>query len=290
MAVLQAAYGYRISGIKDHGALALRGAESWPELTVSIGTKGRDGGRRVDLGEHLASIDTLAARLVLEREPVHLTVLARRCLPEADLVHPGLWPAAAVFARWRGLETLHGGAFVDELGGAWAVLGDRGAGKSSLLATLALAGRVVLADDLLVLDGDECLAGPRCLDLRPETVTALGLGSLPAVRSAERRRLALAPCDARFPLHGCIFLEWGARVAVEPLNPADHLGLLTRQRRIAGLGANVEQLLDLAGLPAFRLRRPRAPESVHDTRTALFDALSRASSYFSPTFSPPTRT
>jgi hypothetical protein len=290
MAVLQAAYGYRIAGIEGGGALALRGAEAWPELSVSVGTGSPDPSRSVVLGEHRALIDTAAARLVLEREPVRLTVLSPNGLPDADLVHPCLWPPAAVFARWRGLETLHGGAFVDDRGAAWAVLGDRGAGKSSLLATLALAGHVVLADDLLVLDGAECFAGPRCLDLRPDTVNVLGLGSLPSVRSTQRSRLPLAPCDARFPLRGCLYLEWGPSVAAEPLNPAEHLGRLTGQRRIAGLGANVEQLLSLSGLPAFRLARPSAPESVHDTREAMSEALSRAQSYFSPTFPRSTRT
>ena len=107
------------------------------------------------------AIDTLTARLLLERKTVRLTVLADSRLPDADLGAPLCrGPPAAVFARWRGLETLHGGAFVDDRGGAWAVLGDRGAGKSSLLAALALAGHEVVADDLLVLDGGDCFAGP----------------------------------------------------------------------------------------------------------------------------------
>ena len=140
MNVQRAAYGYLIAGIDGGDTLAVRGAQAWPVLRVSTGIESRDGARRVDLGPDRASIDTLTGRLLLEREPVRMTVLADRRLPDADLVHPCLWPAAAVFARWRGLETLHGGAFVDGRGGAWAVLGDRGAGKSSLLAALAVAG------------------------------------------------------------------------------------------------------------------------------------------------------
>ena len=223
---------------------------------------------------------------MLERGPVRLTVLADRRLPDADLVHPCLWPAAAVFARWRGLETLHGGAFVDDRGDAWAVLGDRGAGKSSLLAALALAGREVVADDLLVLDAGECFAGPRCVDLRPDAVHDGGLDALALVRSTRRRRLVLAPCDGRFTLRGCVYLEWGERVEVEPLAPGEHLGMLTGHRRVAGLGANVEQLMELSGLPAFLLRRPRTTESAQHAHVALLEALSRANSYFLPPFVP----
>ena len=290
MDVLQAAYGYRIAGIDGGGALAVRGAEAWPELGVSVPVGAREGARAVQLGEHSAVIDTPAARLVLEREAVHLTVMARRTLPDADLVHPCLWPAAAVFARWRGLETLHGGAFVDGRGEAWAVLGARGAGKSSLLATVALAGHEVLADDLLVLAAGDALAGPRCLDLRPDVVTELGLDGLPSVRSSQRRRMALAPCDARFPLRGCVYLEWGQSAAAEPVGPGEHLGLLTEQRRIAGLGANVEQLLDICGLPAFRMRRSRGRRSLPAACQLLLEAVREAHSYFSPTLRPPART
>jgi hypothetical protein len=188
------------------------------------------------------------------------------------------------------LETLHGGAFVDDRGGAWAVLGDRGAGKSSLLASLALAGRDVVADDLLVLDGGDCFAGPRCVDLRPDAVAELGLGALPSVRSTERRRLVLAPCPGRFALRGCIYLEWGERVAAEEMTPGEHLGPLTAQRRVAGLGANIEQLLGLSGLPAFRLRRPRGHGSMDATRDALIEAIRGTHSYFSPTSARPGRT
>jgi hypothetical protein len=273
MRVQRAAYGYRIEGIGEGAALALRGVTSWPVLSVTARIESSGDPHDVTLGPDRASIETPAARLVLEREPARLTVLAHRRLPDADLVHPCLWPAAAVFARWRGLETLHGGAFVDERGGAWAVLGGRGAGKSSLLAALALDGHEVVADDLLVLDGAHCFAGPRCVDLRPDAVAELGVVGLPAVRSTRRRRLALAPSAGRFTLRGCAYLDWGESIAVEPLTPGEHLGLLTGQRRVAGLGANIDQLLAVAGLPAFWIRRPRVPGSLSRARGALLDAV-----------------
>ncbi|GAB3935843.1 hypothetical protein GCM10027614_11390 [Micromonospora vulcania] len=52
------------------------------------------------------------------------------------LAHPYLAPVATTVNRWAGRETFHSGAFVLD-GRAWAVLGPRTAGKSSLLAALA---------------------------------------------------------------------------------------------------------------------------------------------------------
>jgi hypothetical protein len=268
----------------------VHGAQAWPVLNVGTALAPREGRLPLELGPEHASIETPMARLQLARQPPRLTVLARGRLPDAELVHPCLWPAAAVFARWRGLETLHGGAFVDARGEAWAVLGGRGAGKSSLLAALALHGHEVVADDLLVLVGGHCLAGPRCVDLRPEMVSELKLAALPWVRSSRRRRLALAPCQAQFPLRGCVYLEFGDDVTAEPMLPAEHLGRLTAQRRIAGLGANVGQLLDLSGLAAFRLRLSPAPGALEDAYTALLGAIRALRSYFSPTFGPSART
>jgi hypothetical protein len=128
------------------------------------------------------------------------------------------------------------------------------------------------------------------VDLRPDAVVELGLGELPSVRSTERRRLVLEPCQGRFALEGCVYLEWGERVSAEPLAPGEHLGLLTAQRRVAGLGANVDQLLGLSGLPAFRLSRPRAHGWMDATRGALVEAVEGGHSYFSPTPRPSART
>src|SRR3712207_8347650 len=46
----------------------------------------------------------------------------------------------------------------------------RSAGKSTLLAWLVLSGQPIVSDDQLVLDAGAVYAGPRCVDLRPETV------------------------------------------------------------------------------------------------------------------------
>jgi hypothetical protein len=233
------------------------------------------GPRRVRISDREAVIRTPAARLTVDRLTRRVQVSAPRRLPAPDLAHPCLWPAAAVLARWRGAETFHAGAFIDSRGGAWAVVGDRGAGKSTLLAALALSGHAVVADDLLVVDSHECFTGPRCIDLRRESAERLGLAhDTYPVRSTLRRRLGLAPANASHPLRGFVYLRWGEVIALEHMTPGEHLGVLSGQRRVLGLGADVEHLFDLAGLPAFRLFRPRVWAALADARGALVDAVS----------------
>jgi hypothetical protein len=273
-ALTAAAYGLRFDGFEAGEWLAVLGAAAWPLVHVRTEVGGDLGPRTVELGERFARLRTAVAELRLDRDRHSMTVRTERRLPTADLVHPALWPAAAVFARWNGAETLHAGAFLDDHGEAWAMLGAREAGKSSLLAAIALHGRQVLVDDLLVLAAGQCFAGPRCVDLRAETASALGLdGRTAPVRSTQRRRLPLAPCDAVWPLRGFVHLEWGNELAIETLAPAEHFGLLTAHRRVSGLGADPEQLLELAGLPALRLRRPPAWPALQESCLALLAAL-----------------
>jgi hypothetical protein len=115
-------------------------------------------------------------------------------LSHDELIHPYLGAAASVFSRWCGREVYHAGAFV--CGGlAWAVVGGREAGKSSLLAALAARGLPVLSDDLVVTDGHQAFCGPRTIDLRrlaPGTTAPVT-----PVRGASRWRLALPPAARR---------------------------------------------------------------------------------------------
>jgi hypothetical protein len=271
-----AAYGFRVVGIGDRQALTVHGAGSWPVLRVERRIEGDHAPPELRVTEHAASLQTPAAHLLLERATGRVTIVSRAPVSEADLVHPCLWPAAAVFARWLGAETFHAGAFVDADGCAWALVGDRGAGKSSLLAGMALAGDHVVADDLLVVRGRECFAGPRCLDLRPEAVASLGVGQdTSPVRSTERWRLALRPSDGSFPLHGFVYLAWGESIAVARMIPGEHFGLLTRHRRVAALGVDFDQLFDLAELPALCLTRPTAWSSLPGAREAVIEAVRR---------------
>lgn len=252
-----AAYGFRWAGLFDD-SLAVGGANGWPTVSVRQILASDRGSPEIErVGADSASIQTLAARLRLDRVSSSLEIRARERLPVTDVIHPTLWPAASVFARWHERETFHAGAISFDGERAWAILGERGAGKSSLLAAMALHGVEVLADDLLVVAGQRCFAGPRCIDLRQEAADALGVAAdTPLVRSTERRRLRLSPCAGEYVLCGFVHLRWGAEIRLERLLPVERLPLLLEHRRIAGLGTDFEHLLDLVALPALRLTRP----------------------------------
>ena len=111
-----------------------------------------------------------------------------------ELVHPYLGAAASVFSRWAGREVFHAGAFI--CGGlAWAVVGGREAGKSSLLAALAARQLPVLADDLVITDGQDAFCGPRTIDLR-RPIPGSSEPVTPA-RGASRWRVSLPPLCRR---------------------------------------------------------------------------------------------
>jgi hypothetical protein len=205
----------------------------------------------------------LDAWLELDRVARAATFVVPRNLHDDELVHPGLGLGAAMLAEWSGRLAFHGGAFVAR-GGAWAVVGRAESGKSTVLATLSLAGVPVLSDDLLVIEGGALHSGPRCLDLRPTAVAGLALGNrVVAARNGLKSRLPLAQVPAFAPLRGWVFLEWGDAVRVARVSAAERIP------RIAGNMAALrrprsESLLDLATLPAWELRRPRRWEAVHD--------------------------
>jgi hypothetical protein len=274
--LIPAAYGFRVGGLSAGSFLSLRGAQTWPEVRIERADLAAvtAGGESI-LGPESASITTPAGVLEVQRATRSIVVRSPQAIPDTDIVHPGLWPAAAVLARWEGLETLHAGAFVvPGQSGAWVLMADSGGGKSTFLAALALAGVEVLVDDLVVIDDGECLAGPRCIDLRPEAVQQLPLDgwATTPVRSTSRRRLELEPCRARWPILGFVELVWG-EPGLQVLGPIDALGVLGRHRRVIGLGAAYGALLELAGRYVLRWSRPRAFAQLDGDREALTERL-----------------
>ncbi|MGI8904720.1 MAG: hypothetical protein ACR2IP_13950 [Solirubrobacteraceae bacterium] len=265
------AYGFRIEGIT--GGPLLR-AQSPDAPVLHVHRRARRAPVTPHVSAHRADLRTIWGGLALDRAGHTATWDAPDGLADQDLIHPGLWPAAAVFARWHGWETFHGGAFLDRAGGAWGVLGDRGAGKSTLLAALALDAAPVLADDLLVLRAGRAFAGPRCVDLRRESAQALGIEHRSApVRSTSRLRLPLPTIATCAPLRGWIHLAWGDTVAVEPVPPDRRVELLARHRRVTELGAHLVTLLELAVLPTLLLRRPPHWDSLPATSDTLLAAV-----------------
>jgi hypothetical protein len=213
-----------------------------------------------------------------------------RDLDDAALVHPYLAPAAALHCAWRGQETLHAGAVV--IGSeAVLLLGAREAGKSTTLHHLAeREGIAVLADDLAVISrrepgadgGDrangadarplEVLAGPRSIDLRAAAEDRSEVGE--RVRDGERVRLQLGEAPARVPLRGWVLLEWGDRLDLEPIEAQTRLETLARSRSYYFLHGDPRGVLELAALPAYRLRRPRERSSLSGTASSLLGAFS----------------
>jgi hypothetical protein len=271
-----AAYGLRIEGLGTPAGLALRGAETWPAIQVCTEVTDEVLPQASEVRVDSATIVNPVATLVVDRASAKVRVRSAVTVAEAELVHPCLWPVGAVFARWRGAETLHAGAFAPTGGdAAWALMADSGGGKTSFLATLALGGVEVLADDLLVVEGGECVAGPRSLDLRLEVADRLELGNrfTTPVRATSRVRLLLEPCEGRWPVRGFVELHWGDRISVERLEPVASLAALARHRRVLGLGAEFAQLLELIERPVLRLVRPRGWESAPLAAEQLLAAL-----------------
>jgi hypothetical protein len=237
----------------------------------------------VDSGAHTPHIDEETAtvavpsgHLVLDRGRATIEVVhSERDPVVAEIVHPFLWPAAAVFARWRGLETLHAGAFaLPGHSGAWVVMGESGGGKSSLLAALFLAGCEVLVDDLVVLEGRDCFAGPRCVDLKLDAARSMGVEDrTTVVRASQRRRLTLPPVRGRRRVAGFVVLRWDEPIAVTRLSPSAGFATLAVHRRVGALGADHSHLLELAGLPMLALRRPREWGTAGEVVSELIAAI-----------------
>lgn len=188
----------------------------------------------------------------------------------AALVHPFLAPVAAVMAYWHDREAFHAGAFVHG-GGTWALVGDREAGKSTLLASLALEGVPVVCDDMLVIDGDVAFAGPRSIDLRAEAARRLAVGeSLGEVGARERWRVRLPLVDEA-PLRGWVFLTWGDRLEWRAMRASSRIELLSAQRGLRLPARDPARLLDLVSLPSWELRRPRSWRSLGPSCALLLE-------------------
>lgn len=188
---------------------------------------------------------------------------------DREIVHPYIGSTASVVAWWRGQMGFHCGAFVAG-GRAWGVLGPKGAGKSSLLAYLALLDGPILTDDLLVIREGRGLAGPRCIDLRSEPASMLGAGeALGTVGTRERWRLRTEHVEPEVPMGGWIRLGWGEQTRLATI-PADQraqvlLGNIALRREPPDPLA----FLDLLALPMLTLERPRKIDELASTADYL---------------------
>jgi hypothetical protein len=270
----RAIYGLRLSGLGDHPALPLANGEPWPEVRVVRRIAPRKSVRR-GFGGRRACFEFAEGRLLLERAKATITTVSEEPLPADQLVHPWLATAAGMWARWLGRDVFHGGAIALD-GGAWAVLGARERGKSTLLAALALDGHAIVADDALVLEGEYVFAGPRCVDVRPDAAAVLAPAGPVAARGGSRRRLTLGAVPSRLPLRGIVHLTWGDEVALERVPLPERIERLREHNAFHSLPALESTLLELAALPTVELRRPRTLDRLSESAAALVDGLGHA--------------
>jgi hypothetical protein len=273
------AYGLEITGVpggEEAGLLPLPPEVDWPRLEVSWSsemtgrpatTELRDGRAIMLMIEQgWADIDLPAGRAVIhDRGPM---------TPD-DLVHPFMTPAAAIMAMWHGRAAIHGGGVIVD-GEAWGLLGDREAGKTTLMAWLHRSGFGILADDLVVLADGEAYSGPRGLDLRPATAERLSDGEdVKQVRGGERGRLVLPAVAPVVPIRGWVRLEVGPEVEIVEAPLGDRMPILSSQV-MKGPGT-AERLLDLLAMPMLVLRRPLTWQQLPEVAERLVEALRRVS-------------
>ena len=267
------AYGFRVNGVESAQRLLVNVPRTWPSLTLRT-QLGFDAGQPTGVDDEMARLRVHGGLLEIDRRRGEaLFTLRGKPTPDA-LVHPHLAPVAAIAARWRRQESFHAGAVMLH-DGAWAVMGDKGAGKSSLLAWLALSGHAVVTDDLLVIDEHgNAFAGPRSIDLRESGARRLGVGKpLGVLGARERYRMALDPVPAAVPLRGFIRLAWGSAPTVTAVPSAWRPAGLAAQRAVRLTPRDPDLLVQLSALPMVELRRPREWERAADAADRLLCAL-----------------
>ena len=160
---------------------------------------------------------------------------------------------AALVMQRRGLP-LHAACLVPPgHGGAVALCGQRGAGKSTMAAELMRRGWRLLGDDLtpVYLEGDRLLAWPSGGGLRlwRDAVEALGLTPERMQRIPGERDKYLVPAeavDAGVPLEAIFLLDRAGDAGVVPISGPERLATLMEQtyrpRYLQGLGVVADHL------------------------------------------------
>lgn len=271
------AYGFSIAGLDAPGELLGPADPDWPRLEViravgaPAGAAEEPGTVRVDGAQARIWIGD-GGRVDVAREPATVSFHTAERLPDRLVVHPYLGLPAAIASNWLGRQVLHGAGFARD-GRAWALLGDKEAGKSSTLGWLERRGCEALSDDILVVDDGVLFAGPRCIDLRAEAAAVLGGEDVGMLGNRVRWRLRPGRTRSSAPLAGVVHLEWGDAIRVEPLGAAERLTGLIANSVIRPRDADAAPLLDLAALPTLRFVRPRALDALDASGEALLSAL-----------------
>ena len=271
------AYGLRLEGVERSRPLLVPAEPWWPTFHIRSEVHAPPWRESDIVTDSDAALRLQAGGEVrIEREPGLVVFRMERPLTELELIHPYLAPVAAVASYWFDRESFHAGAFVVD-GAAWAVIGEREAGKSTLLASLALRGIPILSDDMLILEGDLPFPAPRSIDLRHAAARHFGVGEpLGIVGTRERWRLQLAPMAGPARLGGWIFLSWGDRVETSKVAPHERVARLGAQRGLRLAPRDPARLLDLVALPAWELRRPADWDRLDSATDALLELVANS--------------
>ena len=274
------AYGLTLPDVPGAARILVEPPAEWPRWGIRHRAPsqavGEDDGSEFVSGTQARLWLSGGGHVLIDRATSTSTFVLPRRPADTEIVHPFLAATAAVAARWRGWHCFHAGGLVVG-GGAWAVLGDKGTGKSSLLAWLAHQGEDVLSDDVLVVDEDGfAVTGPRSIDLRADAAAWLGQGeALGLVGARERWRVPLGPTAPSAPLRGWVTLAWGEPAKVETVPPLERLPLLAENLSLRLMPTNGQTLMNLTALPLLRLRRPRRLDAMRDGAERLLAALGR---------------
>jgi hypothetical protein len=253
------AYGLTVTGLEAEAHLLVDAEPSWPAVEIVL-EPGPSGPGELLLEEDVASYpDAYSGHVVVDRRTGVASFRGAGGLTTDEIVHPRLGMLAAVYAQWLpGRTAFHAGAFVAG-GRAWAVVGQQGAGKSTMMAALALSGVAVLGDDTLVLDAGRCIPDVRCIDLRPDAAERLAIRDpLASVRRGARERVLLDEPIRDAPLAGWLFLTWGDELALRELPTPERVARVGHAQGWHRRGVtDPASLLELSALPAWELTRPR---------------------------------
>jgi hypothetical protein len=248
-----------VTGLESEDALLVPAEPGWPELRIVVDPRPAEADGTALDGTGARYPDVPGGCVEVDRRAGVAAFRGVDGLTDDAIVHPRLGMLAAIYAQWLpGRMAFHAGAFVSEER-AWAVLGDRFDGKSTLMAALALAGLPVVGDDTLVAEGLRCLPGVRCVDLRPDAAAHLRVGDgIATVRGGMRRRLPLGDAPRDASLAGWVFLAWGETMAVRELPTPERVARIARAQGWHRRGVTEPvPLLEAGALPAWELTRPR---------------------------------
>jgi hypothetical protein len=267
-----AMYGYRFPPISADTAAP--SPECWPAVDVVVrrANQGMDTERRAEVGVREAVLQYAGGRVSVERDEQLVVVESAEPMSHEALRHPFLAFPAAVLNHWAGRSTLHAGGFVVDAG-AVLVLGEKGTGKSTLVAAAAAAGLPVVSDDLAVLEGTDVLAGPRCIDLRGDVAASLGGRPLGVVGARERWRVELPPAEWRTPVAALVRLRDGDEVAMRRTEVDESARTLFGSFALGAGPGRAEHGFDLLRLPMWDVVRPRDVAQLSETLERIVEVV-----------------